>query len=637
MVHGLYFIANASTPESHARWAAEERARRHRLDRHKRLMICPELSDEERDVLKSIDRQLHELEPVASALSCPECDRPLTVVQIKAVEIDCCRFCRSTWFDPGELQAFSGLDKEIPADNLAHRTSRYRCPVCHAEMTEYVFMDPYNLLVDRCPKGHGVYLEDRELERVFEIVQGDVSRRCAPQSDLAGDEPTGEQLQAWDRSVVWHPFTQMAEYEPLIIERAEGCVLVDIDGNEYIDGVSSLWCNVHGHRHPTLDAAIREQLDRVAHVTSLGCSNPTTIKLARRLVDLTPPGLEHVFFSDDGATSVEVAVKMAFQYWQQRDDPRPQKTRYVALGDAYHGDTLGSVSVGGVERFHAMFGPLLFETIRLPAPDTYRTPEGAPSENLLQHHLCQLERVLAEQHQRIAAMVIEPLVQAAAGMIMHPHGYLRGVRRLTRRYDVLLIADEVAVGMGRTGRMFACEHEDVTPDLLCLAKGLTGGYLPMAATLATDEIWQAFLGEYARSKSFFHGHTYGGNPLGAAVALATLDVFDQEQTLARLPQKTTLLAEHLRRIERLPHVGNVRQCGLIGAIELVRDTQSKQPYAWSERRGIRVCDHARGKGVLLRPLGNVIVVMPPLAISTEQLDRIMAAVESGIQAVCRQQ
>lgn len=447
-------------------------------------------------------------------------------------------------------------------------------------------------------------------------------------------EPTSEQLKAWDRQLVWHAFTQMAEYEPLIIERADGCVLVDIDGNEYIDGVSSLWCNIHGHRHPKLDAAIREQLDRVAHVTSLGASNPTTIKLAKRLVDLAPPGLQHVFFSDDGATAVEVAIKMAFQYWQQRDDPRPEKTCYLALGEAYHGDTLGSVSVGGVERFHAMFRPLLFETLRVPAPNPYRTPEGVTSENVLEHYLGKVEQVLAEHHRRIAALVIEPLVQAAAGMIVHPCGYLRGVRELTRKYGVLLIADEVAVGMGRTGRMFACEHEDVTPDLLCLAKGLTGGYLPLAATLATGEIWQAFLGQYAQSKTFFHGHTYGGNPLGAAAALATFDVFEEEQTLARLPKKITRLGEHLDRIGKLPHVGNVRQCGLIAGIELVRDKATKEPYPWSEKHGIRVCDHARTEGVWLRPLGNVIVVMPPLAITLEQLDRIAGGIERGIVAQC---
>jgi len=284
-------------------------------------------------------------------------------------------------------------------------------------------------------------------------------------------EPTREELTHWDRQIVWHAFTQMAEYEPLIIERAEGCTLIDIDGNRYLDGISSLWCNIHGHRHPRLDAALRHQIDRVAHTTLLGVSHPSAIKLAKRLVDIAPAGLRHVFFSDDGATAVEVALKMAFQYWRQRTNPKPEKTHFVALTEAYHGDTLGSVSVGGVDRFHAMFKPLLFETFRAPAPDMYRLPKGVKREDALSFYLAQLERILAEHHGRIAAMIIEPLVQCAAGMIVHPAGYLRKVRELTCRYDVLLIADEVAVGMGRTGRMWACQHEDVSPDLLCVAKG----------------------------------------------------------------------------------------------------------------------------------------------------------------------
>jgi adenosylmethionine-8-amino-7-oxononanoate aminotransferase len=446
-------------------------------------------------------------------------------------------------------------------------------------------------------------------------------------------EPTREELDRWDREIVWHAFTQMSEYEPLIISRAQGCTLTDVDGHEYLDATSSVWCNIHGHRHPKLDAAVREQLDKVAHVTLLGSSNPTTIKLARRLVEIVPAGLEHVFFSDDGATAVEVALKMALQYWRQRGDPRPSKTTYLALRNAYHGDTLGSVSVGGVERFHAMFQPLLFEVLRAPAPDMYRLPPGVTRETALDYYLGAAERILAAEHERIAAVIVEPLVQAAAGMVMHPRGYLSGLRALTRRHDVLLIADEVAVGFGRTGTMFACEQEQVTPDLLCLAKGLSGGYLPLAATLATHEIWRAFLGTHAESKTFFHGHTYGGNPLGAAVALATLDVFEEEQTLENLPPKIERLGEHLRRIALHPHVGDARQCGLIGAIELVRDRATQEPYPWEEKRGRQVCDRARAQGVLLRPLGNVLVVMPPLSITLEELDQIMLVLEKGIAAV----
>lgn len=444
-----------------------------------------------------------------------------------------------------------------------------------------------------------------------------------------------DDLRRWDKDHVWHAFTQMAEYEPLLIQSAHGCTLVDVDGREYIDGVSSLWCNVHGHRHPQLDAAIRRQLDQVAHVTLLGMAHPTTVQLARKLVEIAPPGMNHVFFSDSGATAVEVALKMAFQYWKQtrrasEGDVR-QKCKYLAFENAYHGDTLGSVSVGGVARFHELFRPLLFDVVRLPAPDIYRLPRGVTRESACSHYLVQLETAIREHHGELAAVVIEPLVQCAAGILIHPPGFLRGVREVTRRYDVLLIADEVAVGMGRTGRMFACEHERVSPDFLCLAKGLTGGYLPLAATLATDEIYSAFLGTYAESKTFFHGHTYGGNPLGAAVALATLEVFEEEHTLEQLEPKIERLREHLARIAEHPHVGDVRQRGLIAGIELVRDRETKEPYPWAERRGQRVCDHALTEGVWLRPLGNVVVIFPPLAISLPELDRICGAVERGIE------
>ena len=446
--------------------------------------------------------------------------------------------------------------------------------------------------------------------------------------------PSLDDLRCWDKDHVWHAFTQMSEYEPLLIQSARGCTLVDVEGREFLDGVSSLWCNIHGHRHPQLDGAIRRQLDEVAHVTLLGMAHPTTVKLARRLVEIAPAGLNHVFFSDDGATAVEVALKMAFQYWKQTrrasEGVSSTKTKYLAFADAYHGDTLGSVSVGGVARFHDIFRPLLFDVIRLPAPDMYRLPPSVTRETACAHYLAQFESAIRQHREELAAVVIEPLVQCAAGMLMHPPGFLHGVREITSRYNVLLIADEVAVGMGRTGRMFACEHEHVTPDFLCLAKGLTGGYLPLAATLTTDEVYSPFLGNYEESKTFFHGHTYGGNPLGAAAALATLDVFEGERTLEKLPAKIERLAEHLARIAKHPNVGDVRQRGLIAGIELVRDRATKEPYPWCERRGQRVCDHALTEGVWLRPLGNVIVIFPPLAISLAEIDKISQAVERGI-------
>lgn len=441
-----------------------------------------------------------------------------------------------------------------------------------------------------------------------------------------------ENLRKWDSHHVWHSFTQMSEYVPFIIESAQGCELIDIDGNRYLDGVASVWCNVHGHRHAAIDDAIRDQLNRVAHVTSLGASNPMTIRLARRLSELAPGALEHVFFSSDGSCAVEVALKQSLQYWRQREDPRPNKTRYIALDNAYHGDTIGSVSVGGVARFHAMFEPLLFPAVRLPAPDTFRRDAGVSEQQLLQNSLSQLDRLLDETADEVAALVVEPLVQCAAGMLTHPPGYLAGVREITKAHDVLLIADEVAVGMGRTGKMFACEHEDVAPDFLCLGKGLTNGYLPMSATLTTTEVWNAFLGDYAESKSFFHGHTFSGNPLAAAAALACLDVFENERTLDRLPEKVELLRTGLAPLREHPNVGDIRQVGLLVGIELVRDKASQTPFDWAERRGMRVCDEALRHGVWLRPLGNVVVIMPPLAITSRELERIIAAVKLGIDA-----
>jgi adenosylmethionine-8-amino-7-oxononanoate aminotransferase len=448
-------------------------------------------------------------------------------------------------------------------------------------------------------------------------------------------KPSREQLESWDRELVWHAFTQMAEHQPFLIQRADGCTLYDLDGRAYLDGVSSLWCNVHGHRHPHIDAAIRRQLDQVAHVTLLGMGHPITVQLAKKLVDIAPAGLQHVFFSDSGATAVEVALKMAFQYWQQCETPQPKKIKYLAFENAYHGDTIGSVSVGGVPRFHEMFQPLLFDVLRIPTPTLYRLPNGVTRETATTHYLEHVEQALRQHHATLAAVVIEPLMQCAAGMILHPPGFLRGVRELTTKYNVLLIADEVAVGMGRTGKVFACEQEGVSPDLLCLAKGLTGGYLPLAATLATDEIWRAFLGIYESSRTFFHGHTYGGNPLGAAAAVATLEVFENERTLENLQPKIARLQEHLQRIGEHSQVGDIRQLGFIAGIELVQDRETQQPFPWSERRGQRVCNHAIEQGVWLRPLGNVVVIMPPLSVTLEELDRICAAVENGIEVATK--
>ena len=448
--------------------------------------------------------------------------------------------------------------------------------------------------------------------------------------------PDLAQLRAWDRAHVWHPFTALADWEasdPLVIERGEGVYLFDTEGNRYLDGISSLWCNVHGHRHPQLDAALLDQVGKIAHSTLLGATHPAAIELAHQLVTVAPPGLSRVFYSDDGATAVEVALKMAFQYWRQKTDPEPTRNRFLALANAYHGDTLGDVSVGGVERFHAMFAPLLFEPLRAPSPHPYRCSFCQTKPSCTQGCLSVVDRLLADHPGEVAAVIVEPLVQGAAGMIVHPSGYLSGLRELTRRHDTLLIADEVAVGFGRTGTLFACEREGVSPDFLCVAKGLTGGYLPLAATLTTEVIAAAFRGNSTDPKTFFHGHTYAGNPLGAALGLANLAIFRDEQTLAQLQPKIIHLAERLAGIADSPFVGNVRQQGFMAGIELVRDKVSKASFPWERLIGARVCRHARSLGLLIRPLGDVIVVLPPLSITLDQLDMMLDAIVASIAAV----
>lgn len=415
---------------------------------------------------------------------------------------------------------------------------------------------------------------------------------------------------------VWHPFTQMREWpgdEPLIIERADGNYLIDDLGNRYFDGVSSLWVTVHGHRRRELDDAIRAQLDRVAHSTLLGLASVPSIELAEKLVKVAPEGLNRVFYSDSGSTSVEIAVKMAYQYWRQKG--RPEKSRFVGLGEAYHGDTLGAVSMGGVDLFHATFRGLLFPADRLPTPYSYRWP--GPGDCLEDCVKAAEEWFEAHGHET-AALVIEPLVQGAAGMLMQPKGYLSRIAELCRKHEVLLICDEVATGFGRTGRMFAVEHEGVRPDFLCVAKGLTGGYLPLAATLTTDEVFEAFLGTISDKRTFFHGHTYTGNPLACAAAIANLEIFERENTIERIQPLIETFATELASVAELPHVGEVRQRGLMIGVELVVDRATKEEYAYGDRMGFRVCMAMRRRGYILRPLGNVVVVMPPLSTTQEE-------------------
>jgi adenosylmethionine-8-amino-7-oxononanoate aminotransferase len=440
-----------------------------------------------------------------------------------------------------------------------------------------------------------------------------------------------ERLERLDRENVWHPFTQMREYmsvKPLLIERGEGAWLYDVRGNRFLDGVGSLWCNVHGHRHPHIDKAVREQLDKLAHSTLLGPSHPGAAEFAERLLEVAPTGMRRVFYSDSGATACEIALKIAFQHWQLRADRenKPElakKTRFIRLQDAYHGDTIGAVSVGGIDLFHQIFHPLLFETIPFPSP--------VPAFNDAKE---QVSKLVAEHAHETAAFIIEPLVQGAAGMRVHQEGFLKHLREVTREHDVLLICDEVATGFGRTGKMFAVEHEDVVPDLMALAKGITGGYLPLAATLTTEEVFEAFLGEHRDRRTFFHGHTYTGNPLACAAAIASLEVFSREWVLESLPEKMDQLAARAEALRDHPHVGDVRVRGMMGGIELVKDKAAGTSWDWTERMGDRVCSACRPKGVLLRPLGDVIVLMPPLCIDGEQIDLLFDAIGESIDEVC---
>jgi adenosylmethionine-8-amino-7-oxononanoate transaminase len=433
-----------------------------------------------------------------------------------------------------------------------------------------------------------------------------------------------------DKRYVWHPFTQMQDWlveRHPIIERGEGSILIDADGRRYLDGVSSLWVTVHGHRKPPIDRAVRAQLGRIAHTTFLGLTHPLAIELAKGLVRIAPGGLARVFYSDNGATAVEVALKMAFQYWQQRGGELRRKTRFIALEESYHGDTLGAVSVGGIDLFHRLYRPLLFPTWQIPSP--YRTPwERTRRRDSLET----LESLLKRRHDQVAGLIMEPLVQAAAGMLPSPPGFLKAVRSLCSQYNILLILDEVATGFGRTGTMFACEQEGVTPDLLCLAKGITGGYLPLAATLTTQEIFDGFCAPYGEKKTFFHGHTYTANPLACAAALANLGCFRRERTLDRMQPKIVHLSRELESLRVLSHVGDIRQVGFMVGIELMRDPARGEPYPYEAKIGTRTILEARRRGLIIRPLGSVIVLMPPLSISIRDLSKMVRIVRDSIEA-----
>jgi len=447
--------------------------------------------------------------------------------------------------------------------------------------------------------------------------------------------PSGKS-EAWrarDRKVLWHPFTQQKlwmEEEFPVIARGKGATLIDADGRKYIDGVSSLWCNVHGHARREINAAMKKQLDLVAHATFLGLTNPAAIELGEKLVGIAPKGLTRVFYSDNGSTAVEVALKMAFQYWQQNG--RPDRTKFVTLDAGYHGDTMGAMSLGGIELFHGVYKPLLFRTIRGPATYAYRCDRATTLQECGKHCLEDLEAILRTHSREIAALVVEPLLQGAGGMITQPPGFVKSLRALCDKYDTFLIADEVLTGFGRTGRMFACELEEVTPDFMAVSKGLTGGYLPLAATLTTEKVYSGFLGDFKDRRTFYHGHTYTGNPLACAAALAAIAIFERDKVLEKTRKKIHLMGNLLQDFYTIDQVGDIRTCGLMAGIELVKDPATKEPFPAELRMGHRVTLEARKRGVIARPLGDVLVLMPPLAITDAELEKLVAVLVESTKA-----
>ncbi|WP_206885811.1 adenosylmethionine--8-amino-7-oxononanoate transaminase [Alicyclobacillus mali (ex Roth et al. 2021)] len=436
-----------------------------------------------------------------------------------------------------------------------------------------------------------------------------------------------------NKKYLWNPFTQMKDYfdhRPVVIARGEGRRLIDIDGNAYWDGVSSLWLNIHGHRVPELDDAIRRQLEDIAHSTLLGQANVPAILLAERLAQIAPTGLTKVFFSDSGAEAVEIALKMAYQFWQNTE--KCSKSKFVTMCDGYHGDTIGAVSVGDIAMFHARYAPLLFQSYKIPFPNSYRNPYTSSDPAFGALHA--VEELFQREADQIAALIVEP-VQGAGGIVPAPKGFLKGLRALCDTYDVLLIVDEVATGFGRTGRMWACEHDGVSPDILTIGKGLTGGYLPVAATLATERIYTAFYGEYEEFKALYHGHSYTGNQLGCACALANLDLIERNRIIDHVAQLARVVSTRLNALRDHPHVGDIRQAGLMIGIELVEDRETKRPFPLTTRAGWRVCWQARELGMLLRPLGDVVVFMPPLASTVDEIQEMTSilceAVERGLK------
>ncbi|MBI3584045.1 MAG: adenosylmethionine--8-amino-7-oxononanoate transaminase [Nitrospinae bacterium] len=443
-------------------------------------------------------------------------------------------------------------------------------------------------------------------------------------------------LEDIDKTHLWHPFTQMNDWvkeEPVIIERGKGSYLYDTLGNKYLDGNSSYWVNIHGHRKREIDEAVKKQINKISHSTLLGLSNVPAIELSERLIKIAPESLKRVFYSDDGSTAVESGIKMAFQYWQQKGKNFKSKKKFIAFYNAYHGDTIGAVSVGRIDLFHSMFKSLLFETIFAPPPYCYRCPIEKTYPECSLACVNELERIVSENRDKVAALIIEPKVMMPGGIITAPEGFLKRVREICTKYNILMIADEVAVGFGRTGKMFACEHENVPPDILLLSKSLTGGYMPLAATLTIEEIYKGFLGEYSEFRTFFHGHTYTGNPLACASAIANLDLFKKERILDSLQDKILLLKDELIKFYNLENVGDIRQCGFIVGIELVADKDTKKQYPMEEKIGIRIAREARDKGLIIRPIGNIVILVPPLSSTKDEVHKMVEIIYDAIEAV----
>ncbi|HEX4243419.1 MAG TPA: adenosylmethionine--8-amino-7-oxononanoate transaminase [Steroidobacteraceae bacterium] len=443
-------------------------------------------------------------------------------------------------------------------------------------------------------------------------------------------------LAARDLAHVWHPCTQMKDHEtlPMIpIRQSRGAWLEDFDGNRYLDAVSSWWVNLFGHANPRIGAAIAAQAARLEHVIFAGFTHEPGIRVAERLAAIAPPGLTRCFFADNGSASVEVALKMSFHYW--RNNGQPGKTRFLTLENSYHGETLGALAVGDVELYKAIYKPLLMDVLRAPSPDCYHREAGESWESHSLRQFAAMERLLERHAHELAAVIVEPLVQCAGGMRMYHPAYLTRLRDACTRHGVHLIADEIAVGFGRTGTLFACEQAGISPDFLCLSKGLTGGFLPLSVVMTGEGVYSGFYDEYSKLKAFLHSHSYTGNALACAAALATLDIFADERVIERNRAKAEYLGRRARGLEAHPHVAEVRQCGMIVAAEFVKDKSTREPHAWTERRGQIVYRHALARGVLLRPIGNVVYFMPPYIVDEGEMDLMVEVAAEGIElATC---